>query len=73
MPLSSFCCSSIKLTPGVRTQLALIVAGSSKTANAQGAIFPKREMKIPLTDTAAIQKAFRARRQSLNIQPSDSS
>jgi hypothetical protein len=31
-PESPFCCSSIRLAPGVRTQLALIVAGSNKIA-----------------------------------------
>ena len=35
-PVSSFCCSSIKFAPGVRTQLAQMVAGKSTMVSIQG-------------------------------------
>ena len=35
-PVSSSCCSSIRFAPGVRTQLAMSVAGSSTRANIYG-------------------------------------
>jgi len=54
-PVSSDCCSSIRFAPGVRTQLALIVAGRSKVANIHGWRWPNPDSNSPLAEIAAKQ------------------
>ena len=49
-PVSSCCCSSIRFAPGVRTQLAITVAGSSTRANIMGCKLPVSAIKNPLTE-----------------------
>ena len=62
-PVSSSCCSSIKLAPGVRTQLAIIVAGSSTSANIVGLMLPSSAIISPLAEIAAKQDLMIDRRE----------
>ena len=54
-PVSSSCCCSIRFAPGVRTQLAMTVAGSSTRANIMGLKSPVRAIKNPLAEMTAKQ------------------
>jgi len=54
-PVFSLSCSSIKFTPGVRTQLALTVAGKSTMVSIQGWNPPKNDVRRPLADITAKQ------------------
>ena len=46
-PVSSSCCSSIRLAPRVLMQLPIIVAGKRQAANIQGSWLPKRYSSRP--------------------------
>ena len=54
-PVSSSCCCSIRFAPGVRTQLAMTVAGSSTRANIMGSRPPRRVIRSPLAEMMAKQ------------------
>jgi len=61
-PVSSSCCSSIRFAPGVRTQLAISVAGSNTRANIMGLMLPRRAIISPLAEIVAKQDMMIDRR-----------